>query len=160
MTKIEFINQLNLACDAALAKGARFNKAVVFAQAALESHWGNSELAQQANNLFSTKAGASWQGETISLKAKEWDSRSGWYAITTHWRKYADWSEALLDYARIIAQVPWYQDALKFLNNPRQFLKALLPEGSEPGWATDPDYFQKVEDVALSLEEYGGPKWV
>ena len=74
MTKIEFINQLNSACDAALALRARFNKAVVFAQAALESNWGNSELAWKANNLFSIKAGATWQGETISLKAKEWDS--------------------------------------------------------------------------------------
>ncbi len=56
MTQIKFINKINQAANQALDKGALFNKAVLFAQAALEFNWGNSELAVKANNLFAIKA--------------------------------------------------------------------------------------------------------
>lgn len=38
-------------------RGARVNDAVLFAQGALESNWGQSVLAKEANNLFGIKAG-------------------------------------------------------------------------------------------------------
>lgn len=159
MTKFEFINKMNVACTKARLNNARFNQAVVFAQAALESNWGNSELAQKANNLFSIKAGETWRGETIQLIGPEWNYRMGWYQSLDKWRKYRNWTDCLIDYARIIAEVSWFQDALQYLDQPEQFLKALLPAPNHPGWASDPNYFQKVYQIALQLENYGGPKW-
>ena len=142
MTKTEFINQMARACDEAYARGARFNKAVVFAQAALESSWGNSELAQQANNIFSIKAGVTWDGPTHQLTAAEWHYQQGWYQASSAWRKYPDWTACIIDYAAIIAAAPWYQAALEHIDDPDRFLAALLPSASKPGWATDPDYYR------------------
>jgi flagellum-specific peptidoglycan hydrolase FlgJ len=161
MTKSEFIHKMNTACNEAAIKNVRFNKAeaVVYAQAALESNWGNSELTQKANNLFSIKAGTSWTEETIELPGLEWHYRYGWYHSLDKWRKYPSWTDCIIDYARIIAEVSWFQDALQYLEDPKQFLKALLPDGTHPGWATDPNYYQKVTQIAFELESYGGPKW-
>jgi flagellum-specific peptidoglycan hydrolase FlgJ len=159
MTKIEFINRVNQAANEALMQGALFNKAVIFAQAALECNWGNSDLAQKANNLFSIKAGSSWKGETIWLPGAEWHYKHGWSNSLVEWRKYSNWTECIIDYAKIIARFSWYQDALKFLDDSNMFLKSILPNGSEPGWATDPEYYQKVLMIASEIESYGGPKW-
>lgn len=159
MTKMEFINKMNIACTEAAAKNASFNKAVVYAQAALESNWGNSELANKANNLFSIKAGTSWVGETVDFSALEWNYRYGWYSTRDTWRKYSSWADCIIDYANIIANVSWFKDALQHLEDPQQFLKALLTDGVNPGWATDPEYYQKVSRISLELEIYGGPKW-
>ena len=159
MTKIEFINRMNIACAEAAAQKALFNNAVIYAQAALESNWGNSELATKANNLFSTKAGTTWRGETFVLSTLEWNYQYGWYHSRNIWRKYASWSHCIIDYADIITKVPWFHDALDNLEDPQQFLKALLAKGSKPGWATDPEYYQKVVRIAKEMESYGGPKW-
>ncbi|TCL71577.1 mannosyl-glycoprotein endo-beta-N-acetylglucosaminidase [Hydrogenispora ethanolica] len=159
MTKIEFIHQMAHACDKAHAQGARFNQAVVFAQAALESHWGNSDLAREANNIFSIKAGPTWDGPTFQLTAAEWHYQRGWYQAPALWRKYPDWTACIVDYAAIIAAVPWYQAALEHLDDPHRFLKALLPSPNKPGWATDPDYYGKVVRTGAEMESYGGPKW-
>lgn len=159
MTKIEFINRMNEACSEAVAKNARFNTAVIYAQAALESNWGNSELAQKANNLFSIKAGRSWNGKTFRFPSLEWCYRYGWYQEVNIWRKYANWSDCVIDYANIIATVPWFQGALQYTESPAQFLKALLPDVNKPGWATDPEYYGKINKIGLEMESYGGPKW-
>lgn len=159
MTKIEFIGQINQAINEALSQGALFNRTVALAQGALESNWGNSDLAQRANNLFSIKAGSTWRGETIRLPGLEWDSRYGWYKTMIDWRKYPDWLACLLDYAKIISGFSWYQDAMNFLNDADGFLKSILPNGSEPGWATDPEYYRKIHKIAMEIEAYGGPKW-
>jgi flagellum-specific peptidoglycan hydrolase FlgJ len=159
MTKMEFISRLNQASNEAFTKGALFNKTVIIAQAALESNWGNSELSQRANNLFSIKAGNSWNGETVWLRGTEWHYRSGWSNLMIEWRKYPGWTECVMDYAKIIAGFSWYQDALQFLDDADTFLKRILPNGSEPGWATDPEYYHKILKIASEIESYGGPKW-
>lgn len=160
MTQIEFINKINQAASEALEKGALFNKAVLFAQAALESNWGNSELAVKANNLFAIKAGSGWPGESIQLPGQEWNDQTGWYRQVSRWRKYQSWTDCIMDYAALIGSVSWFQDALPYLDNPNLFLKALLASENQPGWATDPRYYNKIIQTALELERYGGPKWV
>lgn len=159
MTKFEFIHRLNQAAEEALLAGVRFNKSALFAQAALESDWGNSELVKLGNNLFAVKAGETWNGEVVTLNGPEWNARIGWYSTEIFWRKYAGWTECILDFAAIISKLPWFQDALQYLNNPDMYLKSLLPEGSQPGWATDPQYYKKVKEIAAELELLGGPKW-
>ena len=159
MTQPEFIGKINQAYQEAVHRGARLNRAVVIAQAALESDWGNSVLAQKANNLFSIKAGAYWTGKTLEMSTTEWNPAFGWYPAKAIWRSYPSWTDCILDYGAIIAGLPWYQDALSNLDDPRSFLKALLPNGAELGWATDPGYYDKVLRIAKQLEDFGGPKW-
>lgn len=159
MTKIEFLNRMHQACHEAEETGARFNKDVLYAQAALESNWGNSELAQKANNLFSIKAGNTWNGAKIRLPGPEWSPESGWHTIPIEWRKYLTWTDCVIDYARIIGQLPWYRDALLSLDDPNTFLNAIMPDENGLGWATDPEYRKKIRRIAREIENYGGPQW-
>lgn len=159
MTKSEFIQRMTVAIRETVKKGALFNPAVVVAQAALETGWGSTELAQKANNLFSIKAGGTWSGETIRLPGYEWHLGIGWRTESIVWRKYSNWTECLLDYAKIINNTPWFNDALKKIDDADGFLMALLGDGSEPGWATDPEYKEKVKTVAMEVQSLGGPPW-
>jgi len=49
------------------------NSLAAAAQAALESGWGNSELASRHANLFGIKASSGWKGEVAWLWSRAWD---------------------------------------------------------------------------------------
>lgn len=158
-TQHKFCKRMKEAIYWAHIKGAKFNDAVAFSQSALESKWGQSTLSNKYNNLFGIKAGSSWKGDIVSLPTWEYSSTIGWYQTTAKWRKYLSWQECLLDYSNIISSLWWYQDALKYLDNADKFLQALLPAPGKPGWATDPDYFNKVRNVGKEIERAGYIKW-
>lgn len=111
------------------------------AQAALESRWGASQLAQQARNLFGVKADASWGGPTYNLGTGEvLDGKPVFVAAS--WRKYPTWAECMEDRARF------------FMVNRRY--AACWKESTGEGWAravaaagyaTDPDYATKLVAV-------------
>ena len=48
-----------------------FFPSVLIAQAALESNWGQSQLAARYNNYFGIKAGSSWTGKTVNMQTNE-----------------------------------------------------------------------------------------
>lgn len=141
-------------------QGAVFNPAVVVAQAALESGWGNSGLTIKANNLFGIKASKSWTGPTLDLPTKEWSKTKGWYKTVARWCVFESWADCVMYYYEMLKRLPWFQDALPYANDSDLFLKALLPEPGQPGWATDPNYKQKVYKTAMDVAALGGPKWV
>lgn len=156
-----FLERMEKAFYWATKRGAKLNKAVVFAQAALESGWGKSLLAREANNLFGIKAGKSWKGKTIKLPTWEWSEEKGKYRTIAEWRVYRSWQECLLDYYRLLETLPWFQDALEHLDNADEFLRALLPDKAkgEPGWATDTKYYNKVRRVGKTIEKLGYIEW-
>ncbi len=160
MIKREFMRRIIQAAGVAKAQGARFNLAVLCAQAALESCWGNSGLTKRACNLFGIKASRGSTGPTVTLMTREYVPQKGWIKVPARWRVYATWAVCILDYAHLIATRPWYQDALQYLDDPDQFLAHLLPGfGDRLGWATDPNYVGKVRQCADLIEDLGGPKW-
>lgn len=159
MTKKEFLRRMMTACEVAREQGAIFHESVVTAQAALESRWGQSGLAKKANNLFGIKAGKSWQGHVIRLNTYEYSSARGFYKTVASFRRYASWAESIQDYAKLVSTLSWYRDALPYLEDADKFLLALLPEKGQPGWATDPLYFEKVRRCGLMIERMGGPRW-
>jgi len=160
MTEKDFITRMLEACKAAERKGLRFNRAVALAQAALESGWGGTALAREANNFFGIKAGPDWVGETLDLPAGEYSPETGWYSTIVRWRKYRDWLDCLIDYAGLIAASPWFRGALGHLDDAEGFLAALLPGPGKLGWATDPAYADKVRACGLTVERLGGPAWM
>lgn len=159
MTKTDFIARMHLACDLGVAKGAQINVPLAVAQAALESYWGNSKLTRLANNLFGIKAFSSWKGDKLELPTYEFSVSKGWYKTTAYWRNYSDWVACILDYAHLIASISWFKDALLHVEDPEKFLLALLPEKGQPGWATDPKYFEKVKRIGAVIQKLGGPAW-
>lgn len=142
-----------------MEQGARLCLPVACAQAALESAWGNSTLTRAANNLFGIKAGEGWRGPVVELPTTEYRDGVPHEGEPARWRAYMSWLSCVKDYSRLISTLPWFRAALNHLDDPDAFLACLLPGPNKPGWATDPNYAQKVRRCAAVIESLGGPVW-
>ena len=154
MSRRIFLDSIErFASHAAQAEGVPVVPKVVAAQAALESRWGESELAREGNNLFGVKAGSSWSGPVLELPT--WEVVDGQRVQTVaRFRRYEDFEGAVLDYVRILGRLSWYRDAVEAARygDPYGYLYGLEARAGEPGWATDPDYARKVLAI---MREYG-----
>lgn len=128
---------------------------VMIAQAALESAWGNSTLAQSPNyNLFGIKG--EYNGNSVHVETQEDDGSGNYYTITDDFRKYDDYDQSLEDYASLltgdddpsnwryefysgtrVSNTSTYQDATAYLTGR---------------YATDTSYASKLNRV---IEQYG-----
>ncbi|MGO4939235.1 LysM peptidoglycan-binding domain-containing protein [Fundicoccus sp. Sow4_D5] len=128
---------------------------VMIAQAALESAWGNSTLAQSPNyNLFGIKG--DYNGNSIHVETLEDDGSGNYYTITDDFRKYENYDQSLGDYASLLtgdndpsswryefysgtrySNTESYQDATQYLTGR---------------YATDTSYATKLNKI---IEQYG-----
>lgn len=128
---------------------------VMIAQAALESAWGNSTLAQSPNyNLFGIKG--EYNGNSVHVETQEDDGSGNYYTITDDFRKYDDYDQSLEDYASLltgdddpsnwryefysgtrVSNTSTYQDATAYLTGR---------------YATDTSYASKLNRI---IEQYG-----
>lgn len=153
---------------------------LLITQAAHESNWGESELTRIANNLFGMTATKSWyeaKKDIYCIPTKEYSPYSPskiryWnregdiiekkddghggsiLKVKVDFRKYRNWDESCLDWAKKIAMNPRYQEAYKHASSeaPGPFFEAL----QEGGYATDPSYAKKLislYDVVKNLPE-------
>lgn len=108
------------------------------AQGALESRWGDSDLATKARNLFGIKADSAWHGPTFDLKTGEVFNGKE-VVVPASWRKYATWDECL-------------NDRVAYLKANKRYAKCWT-ETTGDGWAraiaaagfaTDPNYAAKL----------------
>jgi len=119
---------------------------VLVAQAALETGWGRGVIThpdgRSTHNLFGIKAGAGWQKEAASVATLEY--RDG-VAVKERasFRSYGSLAESFQDYVDFLQNNPRYKQALSYAGNPHIFTKAL----QEAGYATDPNYAQKIGKV-------------
>ncbi|MDR0846418.1 MAG: glucosaminidase domain-containing protein [Lactobacillales bacterium] len=80
-----------------LAQENNVYASVMLAQAAIESGFAGSTLAQAPNyNLFGIK------GAGVTMKTQEDDGYGNRYGISSSFRKYASYEESLLDYIKVI----------------------------------------------------------
>lgn len=149
MNKTEFLTAALLAATQARDVGAPINPVIAAAQAALESNWGQSQLAREANNFHGVKRGSSWSGDVLELPTQEWsETRQTFYTTVAKWRKYRDWQHAFADYGDLIARV--YPHAAAAADDALKFLVELTAR-DYPKWATDPRYTEKVWSI---VEQY------
>lgn len=124
----------------------------VIAQAALETGWGRSlpaDAGGSSNNFFGIKAGAGWRGESVVSATREFSGGTA----TTRWqpfRAYASDSAAFDDYAALVGGSDRYAAARNTGNDVRAFATAL----KQGGYATDPDYVQKIVATADSVRRH------
>ncbi|TYA14406.1 mannosyl-glycoprotein endo-beta-N-acetylglucosamidase [Paenibacillus faecis] len=107
---------------------------LTIAQAALESNWGSSGLARQANNLFGIKG----NGPAGSVMMPTTEYRNG-SPIRIHapFRKYRSWAESIADHTRLL-QNKRYAGVLR--RSGQEAAKAV----AAAGYATDPSYASKL----------------
>lgn len=127
---------------------------LVAAHAALESGWGRQPLksgAANANNLFGLKAGSGWQGDVAVASTTEYE-HGAMLRKTERFRSYPDTASAFRDYASLLTSSPRYAAALNTGSDAHAFAKGL----AKAGYATDPDYADKLSKVAAQLQRGGG----
>lgn len=148
------MNSLQLAfLDRARAEAIKANHpfaAMAAAEAALESNWGNSELAREGNNLFGMKQHAHPVCGTINLPTKEYLDGQ-WMACTSQWVEYPDWracfADRLATLERLSNAYPHYKAALE-AQDAETFVRQVSLT-----WSTDPNRADKVLSI---YQEYLG----
>lgn len=119
---------------------------VLIAQSALETGWGkysrHFDGGENSYSLFGIKANSSWQGKRIFVSTLEFKEGS-MQREQANFRAYESIDEAFNDYVKFIQENPRYQQALEKGYSP----KAYAEELQKAGYATDPDYAEKIERI-------------
>ena len=110
------------------------------AQACVESAYGTSELAVQANNLFGIKAGSGWSGQTYTKNTQEWDG-SKYITVSAVFRAYDTMVACVEDYLDKITTMDRYKN-LVGCTDIREACRLIR----EDGWATSPTYTETLLD--------------
>lgn len=123
---------------------------VLIAQSALETGWGQKMIKRQggdsSNNLFNIKADNRWQGDKAAVRTLEFEQGVA-VQQRADFRVYDGIKQSFDDFVSFISDGPRYQEAMKKAANPNEFIKAL----QDAGYATDPEYANKVIKVMKSL---------
>lgn len=111
------------------------------AQAALESSWGASKLANSGRNLFGVKADKAWHGPVTVIQTREFVNGKP-VMVDAKWRCYATWGECLDDRAAFFQQNKRYAACFRETTG-EGWARAV----AAAGYATDPDYAEKLLGV-------------
>ncbi len=112
-------------------------------EAALESGWGRSQLAIEANNLFGQKQShpALTGTETITMPTREY-LHDHWMTVQANWTKFPGWAECFAARMELLKRLsrayPHYRTALNAANG-EQYVTAV-----SMSWSTDPGRAGKV----------------
>jgi flagellar protein FlgJ len=119
----------------------------LLAQAALETGWGRSmpcnAQGECSFNLFGIKAGSQWSGATVNVPTLEFESGIPVRKVE-RFRAYDSPADSFRDYAALIRDSSRYASARGAGDNVEAFASAL----QQGGYATDPNYAQKIAAVA------------
>lgn len=140
------------------------------AQSALESGWGEKT---PGNMLFGVKTGSGrnyggWNGSSQLINTTEYSSSSNrsfpfiqpgypiltstgkWkYRIKDYFRAYPTPFHAFLDWAGLLTNSSRYAQAMRNKGDPYRFAN----EVAKAGYATDPDYADKVKRVMVQISQ-------
>jgi flagellar protein FlgJ len=145
-TKDEFLRKLRPHAERA-ARELGVDPNALLAQAALETGWGRS-VPCNANggcsfNLFGIKAGSQWSGATVNVPTLEFEEGVAVRKVE-RFRAYESPADSFRDYAALISRSSRYASARGAGENIGAFAAAL----QQGGYATDPNYAQKIAAVA------------
>ena len=121
---------------------------VTAAQAILESGWGQSALATEANNLFGIKG--SYNGQYVIMSTAEYGS-GGYYYVNAEFRKYPSFYESVVDHGYFLYSNSRYSNLLH--QTGYATVNSLL---QSDGYATSPTYASSLNNV---ITTYGLQSW-
>lgn len=132
------------------AKALGVEPSLLLAQAALETGWGQKVVKNargSSNNLFNIKADRSWQGEKVTTQTLEFHDNTP-VKETAAFRSYSSYQDSFNDYVRFLNDNPRYEVALQRRGDSESFIRDI----QHAGYATDPDYADKVLQVQQKIE--------
>lgn len=138
----EFIQKLMPAAKQAAQK-LGLEPLALLAQAALETGWGQRTFktadGNNSFNFFGIKAHNSWQGDVAVVDTLEYRQGVA-QKEKAKFRAYESPEQSLGDYVDFIKSNPRYQQAVAMADNPKAYFQQL----QAAGYATDPNYAQKI----------------
>jgi flagellar protein FlgJ len=148
----QFIQQLYPAAEK-IAKEMGISPKAIISQAALETGWGkfmiHSEegtkgVKENSFNFFGIKADSRWEGDKVSITTHEY--RDGQRVTEkADFRSYPNIEAGLKDYASFL-QNKRYEKAMAAGTDVEKYANEL----QQAGYATDPQYAQKISRIANS----------
>jgi flagellum-specific peptidoglycan hydrolase FlgJ len=156
------------------AKAAQANTGVpalfALAQSALESGWGQKA---PGNMLFGMKTGdgknfGGWQGHKQLIITTEYfdnpnvkfpeilpgyprkEGNKWKYSVKDYFRAYTSPLHTFLDWAGMLSKAARYRTAMENRNDPFRFAEEVV----RAGYATDPNYVEKVKKIMMQLLPY------
>lgn len=146
MTDAQFIKVLTPDVEK-VARQYHLYPSVMMAQAALESGFGRSGLATEANNLFGIKG--SYKGQSIVMPTQEYNNAGQSYWIDAAFRKYPSWYASVLDNAQLLRNNgTFYQGAWR--ENAANYEAAAQALGQH--YATSPIYANSLISLIKSFD--------
>lgn len=143
-----FVRQL-LPAAKMVASKMGLSPVALIAQAALETGWGKHMMSNSngssSNNLFGVKASGRWQGQQASANSLEYQQGKP-VMLRSSFRSYTSVVQSMQDYANLITSSDRYQQARAVAHDP----DAYFDELQAAGYATDPNYAQKLKQVLRS----------
>lgn len=123
------------------AKKSNILPSLTIAQAILESGNGNSGLAVVGKALFGIKANSGWKGKVYISKTNEvYNGVST--TITAGFRAYNSWAESIQDHSNLFISLSRYKNLIG-----EKDYKTACKKVKEDGYATDPDYINKLINI-------------
>ena len=128
------------------AKELGVSPLVLVSQAALETGWGKA-VTQHKNgsssfNLFNIKADKRWDGDRVIKSTLEYDNGLAKHEKAS-FRAYDSYSDSFDDYVDFLRTNSRYDNVLRHQGNDQSYIKGL----HKAGYATDPDYADKVLNI-------------
>ncbi|MFJ5965535.1 phage tail protein [Bacillus sp. NPDC093026] len=122
---------------------------LVIAQGCLESGFGTSGLAKQANNLFGVKG--TYNGKYVLMWTSEQDRKGNVTRIQAKFRKYPSYAESLADLGSLYTRLSRYKAVVGETN-----YKKACHAVTDAGYATDINYPSKLISI---IEKYNLTKY-
>jgi len=144
-TPTDFINTMRPYAEEAAGKlGIPAN--ILLAQSALETGWGNKVIqhgdGKNSHNLFGIKADQRWDGQHVNVSSLEYIDGKAKREFS-NFKVYDSYKQSFEDYVDFIKGNDRYSSALQSNDNGEAYIKAL----QDAGYATDPQYANKVMDI-------------
>ena len=144
---------LRQALPAAVAESQQYGVpvSVALGQSILESGWGGSTLSSRYNNYFGIKCSTSspYQGGCINMGSGEY-LHSSYQIISSSFRTYGSRTDSFLDHGYFLTHNSRYGGAFAHTGDPDRFIR----EVARAGYATDPNYAQKVINLMNAYDLY------
>lgn len=133
----------------AIAAGNEFNvlPLLIMCQAILESGWGESDLARNANNFFGIKKGVGWEGPTYQKETAEFSEVLGHHTVIAEFRKYDTPGDCFRDLGAF-----YHRDRYHGVPGEKDLFLAVQAAWLS-GYATDPNYPAKILSIANANAE-------
>lgn len=139
MIKEEFVKQV---VELAKKHSKNFFPSITVAQTILESNYGKSELALNANNFFGIKADKTWTGDVYVKDATEEIDGSLVNVGETKWRKYKTVEDSFIDHDIFLTRTDWHTEYYKDAINSKNYTEQAI--GLTGKYATDSLYGIKL----------------